>query len=281
MKQSAAGPARSLSEGEPEGPLRWVTLLSTRRCAAPGEARLHYVARKDVPLLVTDCVTTSPHDTSPPGGRRLFAVFEDSVVALDVAGGVEAFAQPGEEARKGGERFWSLFGHVVPGIDTVAAYVRGPLPPDLHRVAVQVLEVVSERSENQRRALDPCPGGAVVLLVPPVDGEAVLGSPPASPAPRRVSRGRTPFVPAAGDSTNEDAETDKDEAADDGDDTAVNTGKDRLAAHSDRAADHLIGAEALNTRQDEQFDPLGVPPEGLLHLSRHDDHIGARVAGSG
>lgn len=95
MKQSAAGPARSLSEGEPQGPLRWVTLLSTRRCAAPGEARLHYVARKDVPLLVTDCVTTSPHDTSPPGGRRLFAVFEDSVVALDVAGGVEAFAQPG------------------------------------------------------------------------------------------------------------------------------------------------------------------------------------------
>lgn len=52
---------------------------------------------------------------------------------------------PGEEAPKGGrEGFRSLFGHVVPGVDAVAACVRCPLPPDLHRVAVQVLEVVPE-----------------------------------------------------------------------------------------------------------------------------------------
>jgi hypothetical protein len=61
---------------------------------------------------------------------------------------------------------------VVAGVDAVAADVVRPPAPDLKRVAVELLKVVPERPQDQRRAADEVAGVPVLLLVPSVDGQA-------------------------------------------------------------------------------------------------------------
>src|SRR6185503_2613711 len=72
----------------------------------------------------------------------------------------------GQEAeQRAGELLRRLLGHVMAAVDPPAAEVGGPRAPDRERVAVEVLEVVLDRPEEERRAGDPPARGPVGLVV--------------------------------------------------------------------------------------------------------------------
>src|SRR4051794_32701339 len=77
-----------------------------------------------------------------------------------------------ELQQDGGELLRRLFGHVVARVDADTAHVVGPVAPDRHGVAVELLHVVVDGAREQQRAGDPAAGGTVGLLVRAVDPDA-------------------------------------------------------------------------------------------------------------